>query len=101
MPPLQFRHILRPSIDYLTTCEHLLLGIPDMARFLGISEKTMRQIAMTNRIPHPMRFPLGQCRRWNVLELLDWVHAGCPRRDAWIAMRGRSGWYPPWSRWYI
>ena len=69
-----------------------------MAEFLGLSAKATGSLVYTDRIPLPCRLGLGQCYRWSVLELLEWVEAGCPRRTEWIKMRGSSGWSPPW-RW--
>ena len=70
-------HILKPSVAYLEGCGRLLLDTQGMADFLGIPSKAVQQMAWTRRIPIPVR--LGGTLRWNVLELLAWVQAGCPR----------------------
>lgn len=101
VPPPQYRHIIRPSVDVLAQGSSLLLDTPTMATFLGVPPKTVQDLLGQGRIPLPLKLGLSSCRRWNVFELLDWVNAGCPRRKEWIAMRGRSGWYPLWPPCYL
>jgi hypothetical protein len=60
-----------------------------MAEFLGMPTKTMRQLAWGDRVPLPI--PLGGTMRWNVLELLLWVQAGCPCCTDWLRMLRKSG----------
>jgi predicted DNA-binding transcriptional regulator AlpA len=95
---IEYKHVLKPSIEYLEQCGSLMLDTPRMAEFLGVPTKTLVQLVYTDRIPLPCRLGLGKCQRWSVLELLEWVEAGCPRREKWIEMRGSSGWCPQW-RW--
>ena len=70
-------HILKPAVAYLKSCGRLLLDTDDMATFLGIPAKAVRYMTWTTRLPLPMR--LGGLVRWNVIHLLPWVEAGCPR----------------------
>jgi hypothetical protein len=98
MAPQRIRHVFRPSVERLERTETLLIDSKVMAEFLGVPNQTFEQLVYTDRIPFPMRFPFGNLMRWSVLELLEWVEAGCPRRKKWIEMRGSSGWYPAW-RW--
>ena len=100
-PPTEYKHVLRPSVDYLSGCGKLLLDTSDMAEFLGVPPKVIQQLVYTDRLPLPMRLGLGNCPRWNIIEMLQWVECGCPGRERWIEMRGRSGWYPlrRWTPW--
>jgi len=50
MRAIEYVNVLRPSIDYLTTCGKLLLDSRDMAEFLGIPWKAMQQLAYTDRV---------------------------------------------------
>lgn len=93
MRKIEYRHVLKPSVEYLEQCGRLMLDSSEMAEFLGISQKVLTQLASTDRIPGPCRLGLGASLRWSVLELLEWVEAGCPRRNDWIKLRGRSGRY--------
>lgn len=93
MRKIEYRHVLNPSVEYLEQCGRLMLDSSDMSEFLGISQKAITQLASTDRIPGPCRLGLGTCMRWSVLELLEWIEAGCPRRHDWIKLRGRSGRY--------
>ncbi len=65
-----------------------------MAGFLGVRRKEVDQLVYMDRIPLPVKLGLRTCRYWSVIELLEWVKVGCPRRTAWIAVRKQSGWYP-------
>jgi predicted DNA-binding transcriptional regulator AlpA len=91
MRKIEYRNILKPSVDYLGRCGCLMIDSSEMAEFLGVSQKVMTQLASTDRVPGPCRLGLGTCFRWSVLELLEWVEADCPRRQEWIKQRGQSG----------
>jgi hypothetical protein len=94
--PIEYKNILKPSIEYLEHCGTLMLDTLGMAKFLGVPAKKMAQLVYTDRIPLPCRLGFGKCRRWSVLEMLEWVEAGCPRRGKWIEIRGSSGWCQQW-----
>ncbi len=96
MRTIEYKHILKPSIDYLERCGILMLNTAGMSEFLGVPARAIPQLVYTDRIPLPCRLGLGNCLRWSVLELLEWVEAGCPRRTQWIKIRGSSGWCPQW-----
>jgi hypothetical protein len=93
MRTIEYRHILKPSVESLEQCGTLMLDSKGMARFLGVPLKVLTQLVYTDRIPLPCRLGIGRCFRWSILELLEWVEAGCPRRIQWIKVRGSSGWY--------
>jgi hypothetical protein len=95
---VEYKNVLKPSVDYLERCGSLMLGTASMSKFLGLSPQVTAQLVYTDRIPLPCRLGLGKCFRWSALELLEWVEAGCPRRTEWIKMRGSSGSSPQW-RW--
>jgi len=83
-PPIEYKVIIKPSLDYLARCGKLLLAPKDMADFLSVSPAKVYQMAHTSRLPVPIRLGIGQFPRWSVLELLDWIAAGCPCRDRWM-----------------
>jgi len=91
---MPYQHTLRPSVAYLETCGMHLLDSKCMAEFLGVTRKVLhQQLVYSDRIPLSVRLGLGTTLRWNVLELLKWIEAGCPRRTDWIRINGRSGWF--------
>jgi predicted DNA-binding transcriptional regulator AlpA len=94
-PQHEYKHILKPSVEYLEQCGKLLLDSHDMAAFLGVPLGKVQQLIYSDRIPLPVRLGLGKSYRWSILELLEWVVAGCPKRTQWIKERGWSG----WTRW--
>ncbi len=98
MRTVEYKHVLKPSVEYLERCGRLMLDTAGMAEFLDVPAKVMAQLGHTDRIPQPFRLGLGRCQRWSVLELLEWVEAGCPRRMKWVEIRGSCGWRPQW-RW--
>ena len=97
MRTVKYVNVLKPSVEYLERQGRLLLDGEEMADFLGVERKTVQQLVYTDRIPLPVSLGLGKCLRWSVIELLEWVEAGCPGRGAWIAAQGQSGWYPLWK----
>jgi predicted DNA-binding transcriptional regulator AlpA len=92
----EYKHGLRPNLDYLARCGKLLLDTRDLANFLQVPMKTARTLSGSNRVPQPVNLGLGKCSRWNALELLDWVATGCPQRDDWVKLRGRRRWPTLW-----
>lgn len=93
MRKVEHRRVLKPSVEFLGKCNRLMLDSHGMAEFLGVPHQAMVQLASTDRVPGPCRLGLGRCLRWSVLELLEWIEAGCPRRRKWIEVRGCSGRY--------
>jgi len=89
---VEYSVILTPSVASLDRSGKLLIGAADMAAFLGVSKARVHYLVGTGRIPPPIRLGYGRCSRWSVMELLEWVEAGCPRRDDWIEQRGWTGW---------
>ncbi len=82
--------ILKPSVDYLAGCGRLLLDVKGMAVFLDMLVSKVHRLAWSDRLPAPIRLGFGHSPRWSVLELLEWVAGGCPRRVQWINQRGWS-----------
>lgn len=80
MRVIDHRHVLQPSVDYLEKCGVLLLDARQLSEFLRVPHKTVRQMVYTDRIPLPTKLGLSNAVRWNIMELLEWVEAGCPRR---------------------
>ena len=78
--PIEYVNIIRPSVDCLEQGKSLMVDVRGLAAFLGIPPTKLPQLLCTDRLPLPRRLGLGKCRRWSVLELLEWVEAGCPRR---------------------
>jgi len=99
MRHIEYAHVLKPSVEYLERCGRLMLDAHDMAEFLGVPVMVVRRLVTTDRLPRPLRLGLGNCTRWSLLELLEWVEAGCPRRGEWIEMQRASGRYPQWRWW--
>jgi predicted DNA-binding transcriptional regulator AlpA len=55
----------------------------------GRSEASWWRDHAASRIPTPVK--LGGRTLWRVLELRDWVEAGCPDRRTWEALRRQKG----------
>jgi hypothetical protein len=95
MRPIEYTNIIKPSVDVLERCGSFLIDSRGLAEFLGIRATKIGELRAAGRLPLPCTLGIGGCLRWSVLELLEWVKAGCPRLDKWKEMRGSSG----WSRW--
>lgn len=61
--------------------EVLTLTIKELAKRLGISERTIRRRVETRELPRPIR--LGRKLLWRVAEIKAWVVAGMPKVDQW------------------
>jgi len=96
MRHIPYKHVLRPDVQYLRQSSQLLLDSEHFARFLGIPEKALESMTSSGRLPRPLYLGLGKTRRWSVLELLEWVEAGCPRATQWLNTRGASGSFRRW-----
>ncbi len=92
MREIEYRHTLKPSVEFLAHCGTLMIDSKGMAEFLHVPSKAVTGLVDNGRIPFPCQLGLGKCLRWSLLELLEWVEAGCPRRRQWMKMRGSSGW---------
>ena len=88
---IEYQHVLKPSVGFLESCGVLLLNTKQMALFLGVPINVARHPV---RIPMGMQLGCGKGLRWSVLELLEWVKAGCPRRREWIETRRLAGLHP-------
>ena len=88
---IEYKVVLSPSVDYLRNAGTLFLDVPQMAEFLGLPAKIVYRLSGTDRLPMPRCFRLGKCLRWSVLELADWVEAGCPRRRRWMELQRQIG----------
>lgn len=93
MRKIEYKNVLSPSVDYLQNAGTLFLDAAHMAEFLGLPKKVLIHLVYTDRIPLPVRLGFGDCIRWSILELAEWVEAGCPRCKRWIEMRRNRGGY--------
>ncbi len=65
----------------------LLLDAKDAAALCGVSRSHWLAMHSQGKTPSPVR--MGRAVRWNRPELGDWIEAGCPARQQWLAMRDR------------
>jgi len=86
----EIKNVLVPSVEFLQTFDRLFLNSSEMAAFLGVTKKVFVQLVYTDRVPAPVQIGYGTCARWSMLELLDWVIAGCPRRTVWHERHGTN-----------
>ena len=72
----------------IASTERLLLKAVEVADILGVSKNHVWKLhAMGQLGPLPVR--LGRSVRWSRQELAEWITAGCPPRDKWLATRER------------
>ena len=65
--------------------ERLALAATEVAELLGISARHVWKLHASGQLPQPVR--LGRSVRWNRVELVRWLEAGCPARDKWQGMQ--------------
>lgn len=63
----------------------LVVDTHGVARLLALSERTVRSLNASGRLPRPLA--LGRRRLWSRRELEEWIEAGTPGRDRWEALR--------------
>lgn len=67
-----------------------LLDLAEVAHLLGIGQTLAKTMNADGRLgPMPVR--LGRAVRWRRRELIDWIDAGLPRREAWIERERTAG----------
>jgi excisionase family DNA binding protein len=79
-----------PSPDALPTGPDdgpALITPQELARLLAVSVRTLWRLRSTRRLPVEIR--LGGSVRWRRTEILAWIAAGCPDREAWIKRGAR------------
>jgi predicted DNA-binding transcriptional regulator AlpA len=69
------------------TTEKLLLNAREVAALLGIGESSVWALHAGGKLPLPVK--LNRRTLWSAEELRDFVRAGCPNRQKWLAMRGQ------------
>lgn len=73
---------IRPA---LAVEDILLISAKEVARRLGLSERTVWRLNSAGKLPKPVSVG-GKTKRWRPEEIAAWVAAGCPTRIAWEAM---------------
>lgn len=61
--------------------ESVLLTTVEAAALVGVKVRTWYTWDQLGYIPKPIK--IGEKLHWRRRELLDWVDAGCPRREDW------------------
>ena len=75
MRQIEYKNVLKPSVDCRRTVDALFLDSKQMAEFLKISSKVLTHLVYTDRVPLPVQLGLGKAYRWSSLELAEWVEA--------------------------
>jgi len=63
----------------------LLLSANDLAKLLGLSLRSIRNLDSAGKLPRPLR--VGGSVRWRRAEIFSWIDSGCPNRETWAARR--------------
>jgi excisionase family DNA binding protein len=78
-----------PSDSPLPLPGILLIDVKEVARRLGLSDRTVWRLNSTGKLPRPVSIG-GKSKRWRSEEITAWVSAGCPARNVWEAMSRKS-----------
>ena len=75
--------MIAPNTPQGDGCEYPteLLTAGDLARRLKVSLRQVRKLHSEALVPAPVM--LGRSMRWRGLEVVKWIEAGCPSREAW------------------
>jgi predicted DNA-binding transcriptional regulator AlpA len=64
----------------------LLLTAEQAAQLLGFTKQFFYQLQASGSLG-PQALYFGKRARWSVYELREWIKAGCPPRERWLAMK--------------
>jgi predicted DNA-binding transcriptional regulator AlpA len=78
------------NIAKSTSCE--LLKVLQLAELIGIPASTIRRMRTKGMFPAPLK--LGKTTAWRRAEVLAWIAAGSPSREAWESSPEFSTWKP-------
>ena len=59
----------------------LLLSTTHAAELIGCSKQALRNWHLFGRVPVPTK--IGNRLYWKRAELVEWIEAGCPKREEW------------------
>lgn len=65
--------------------EPLMISGPEVARILSISSRHFQKMRRKGLVPAPQRF--GRAVRWGLLEIREWLKAGCPPQKEWESLK--------------
>lgn len=54
----------------------ILIRADEVARLMGVSERTLWRLLSAGKVPKPLR--IGRNTRWRLAEVRDWIAGGCP-----------------------
>lgn len=74
----------RPRVEY-APLQRLAINAEQAAELCGVSRSSWDEMTSAGLTPSPIK--LRSRSVWPVAELEDWLAAGAPRRDKWLAMR--------------
>lgn len=67
----------------------LAIQAREVGRLLGVSLRQIWRLNSTGKLPKPVR--LGGSVRWRRDEIIAFLEAGCPDREAWDAIKAQGG----------
>ena len=68
--------------------ESLVVRAKELAKLLSVSLVHIRRLDSAGKLPSAVR--LGNCVSWRRGEIEEWLAAGSPNREKWIAIQTAS-----------
>ncbi|MCY2945261.1 MAG: AlpA family phage regulatory protein [Planctomycetota bacterium] len=68
--------------------ESLVVRAKELAKLLSVSLVHIRRLDSAGKLPKPVR--LGNCVSWRRAEIEEWLAAGSPNREKWLAIQSAS-----------
>ena len=66
-----------------------LLSAKELAKMLSLSKRQIFRLNSCGKIPRPLK--IGGSVRFKQDEIADWLAAGAPDRQTWVAMKQAKG----------
>ena len=68
--------------------ESLVVRAKELAKLLSVSLVHIRRLDSAGKLPSAVR--LGNCVAWRRAEIEEWIKAGSPNRERWMAIQTAS-----------
>lgn len=69
-------------LEELREFESELMRVADVARLLSLSVRSVWRMDKAGKLPASVTIGIAS-KRWRKSEILAWIGAGCPDREAW------------------
>ena len=74
------------AVNDNTTVEQILVNARQLGQLLGISRSKVFGMLASGQLPPSVK--LGNCRRWSLAVVKQWVELNCPSLERFLTLTG-------------